>query len=61
MATVIKKRKKKTWNRGRKKSTDPKVQVAFYVTQSVVDKHGGMDASRELCIKILETTSPHDY
>jgi hypothetical protein len=54
------KRKKKS-KAGRKKSTDPAIQVAFYVKTSTVERHGGMDATRERCIKILETTSPHDY
>jgi hypothetical protein len=40
--------KKKTENRGRKPTDDPKELVRLYVNRSIIKKLGGHDAVREL-------------
>jgi hypothetical protein len=53
---------KLTWggsrkNSGRKKATDPKKQVSFYLHQSLIERHKGEEALKNKVEKYLKRTA----
>jgi hypothetical protein len=41
-------------NSGRKPSADPKQRLTIWIEKSIIDKFGGLDNCKEICIETLK-------